>query len=157
MSMALTAGGIADNLSLVFGLLLVIIGLIVTFGLYVANKMDNASDKISGKVDTASKEISGRLEELSKDIVRLPQDLLKHALVLYRARQSEPGNPDPSRKQILLDKLEGGYITPDEGRELREILEAEARQAQLVGDIAGVVIILGVIALIAAVLAASSR
>jgi hypothetical protein len=50
-----------------------------------------------------------------------------------------------SRKDMLLDKAKNRTITQEESDELRKMLEQEARNAQVIGDIIGFFIIMGLL------------
>jgi len=58
-----------------------------------------------------------------------------------------------SRKDILLEKARNRTITQAESKELREILEQEAKNAKAVGDIIGFFVIMGLILFLGALVA----
>jgi len=57
-----------------------------------------------------------------------------------------------SRKDMLLEKARNRTITQEESSELQSILQQEARNAQAVGDIIGLFIIIGLLAFLAALI-----
>lgn len=58
-----------------------------------------------------------------------------------------------SRKDYLLEKAKNRTIAYEEGIELRNMLEQEARNAQAVGDFFRFLIIMGILAFLASLIA----
>ena len=57
-----------------------------------------------------------------------------------------------SRKDMLLEKAKNRTITQQEGIELRNMLEQEARNAQAVGDFVKFLVIIGVLVFLGALI-----
>lgn len=71
-------------------------------------------------------------------------------------KMSKPNNPHPD-KEMLLKKLYDGTITLEETNTLQRIMEDEKRSAEAVNDFVKLLIIVGVLAFIAIVLAELSK
>lgn len=78
--------------------------------------------------------------------------------VLKKEKPNVKHNPNgEGRKRELLDKLEKKTLNPDEAKELEAILDKELADARQRGDIATIIAILLLLALIAALIYAASQ
>lgn len=114
-----------------------------------------AAVAVLGLIFTHYKE-HGELKERIKGLETKMEPFWKAAQDIVPAllRQQGKGNPVPVEvRDDLLKKLQYGTITPDEGKELEDILRHELREAQDRKDTAVVLAIVLGLALIAVVLA----
>lgn len=101
-----------------------------------------------------------RLETQVEPFWKLVQDNV-HALIRAVVKDEDPHvkhNPNgEGRKRELLDKLEKKILSPDEAKELQVVLQRELAEARQRGDIATIIAILLLLALIAALIYAATQ
>lgn len=157
------------------------IGLLLGFFYYIHGKFDNIDEKFDEKFENINKEISSSNEklfveckeirgnisdeskEIRKDIYILSQRLsvvesgiehFKSFIPVYKMMTKPNPHPD---KFILLDKLYYDTITQEEAITLQNILEKERLDAETSGDALKVLVIVGILAFLALIIARLSK
>ena len=99
--------------------------------------------------------ISTKLDNVSNSIDKAPEQFWSKFIDAYRmlGMIQNKGNPQRSRKDILLEKAQKYAITYDESLELKDMLEKEAKQSQASGNFFAFLIIMGVLIFLGAIIA----
>lgn len=95
--------------------------------------------------------IERRLSKMRERLARLEEaDKWVKDSIKYFRKFIPPAktNPSRSRRDILLDEMEAGTLSPSDAKELRDILEREAEVLRAAGNIAGALALFFLILLI---------
>ncbi len=130
--------------------LVAVVGLVYTVFHFMYNEFQSVNKKISDLESSLGQRL--KAVEVTMDVA---MDSIKEQGKTYvelLMRISKPHNPHPD-KEALLKRLYDGTITYEESTLLQSILEEEKRSAEASNDFIKVLIIVGVLAFLAIVLA----
>lgn len=116
--------------------------------------MYNEFKSVNTKISDLGSSLGQRLVAVEVAMAGIKEQYKTYVELLMKI--SKPNNPHPN-KDTLLKKLYEGTITYEESTILQKILEDEKRSAEASNDFVKVLIIVGVLAFIAIVLAELSK
>ncbi len=140
--------------TIVLAVVIPIVAFMVALRPFIKDTAQVCSSELEQRLHQKASEVDARLGRIEERLVKLETLWATFQLVLPDALKmlGTKGNPiSPETRNLYLDKLKAGTITPQESAELTEELQAELKAAQDSKDAAVIVLIIMGLALLASI------